>query len=155
MKVNNYISAVGILLVLMAIGVCGYSQATLRTGLGIPAYRNTGNAAADAARYESDKSAWIKAHPAEYQAYLKTINKTEVSSPNAGAYQNNPWKSQAEKDQMIASNSKEYKAETSKMPSTKVKIDKRDFDRLDAKTKEMILANPSNYEVVANLNPTN
>jgi hypothetical protein len=155
MKLKNYMHAVGITLILMAIGVCGYAQATLRTGLGIPAYQNTGNAAADAARYENDKSAWIKAHPAEYQAYLKSINKSEATSPSTEAYVNSPWKSQAEKDRMLASNDKDYKAEVSKMPSTKVKIDKRDFDRLDAKTKEMILANPSHYEVIVNLNPTN
>lgn len=152
---KNYIHAIGIVMIMMAIGVCGYSQVTLRTGLGIPAYRNTGNAAADAARYEKDKSAWIKAHPAEYQAYLKTINKAEVSKTTETAYVNSPWKSQTEKDQMIASKSEAYTAETSKMPSTKVKIDKRDFDRLDPKTKEMILGNPSHYEVITNLNPTN
>ena len=154
MKTMLHMKAVGILMILMAIAFSGHSQANLRTGPAIPEYKNTGNPGADQAKYAQDKQAWITAHSAEYQAYLTTLQKQAPVKENSTAYVNTPWKSVDEKDKMIAQNPAKYKAETTQLPTGKVKIDKRDFDRLDAKTKADILANPDHYEVITNLNPT-
>lgn len=130
-----------------------HAQDALKARSNLPIYLPTGNEAADGAAYDHAKRAWIQTHSAEYQAYLGQIQHQEVAVSPA-AYVNSPWKSAGEKDRMIAQHPDRYKAETSGMAAGKIRIDKRDFAKVDGQQQLHILSHPERYEVIEHLNPT-